>query len=86
MASVTRRLAVAACSGQRIDKESGEFVDFVDVMVGHPDNARATRYFRRKHHDSTITVNNVEIDEQTYKMEAMDFIAHATIVSQAKEN
>lgn len=76
MASVGRRLTLTACNGQRVG-EGGEFEDFCDVLVGDFDTMRATRALRRKYHDSTIVINNIEKSSAYYKMDALAFIANA---------
>lgn len=76
MASVGRRLTLSACNGQRVGP-GGEFEDFCDILVGDFDTMRATRALRRKYHDPTIVINNVEKTNAYYKMDALEFIAHA---------
>lgn len=77
MASVGRRITLTACNGQHVNAETKEFEDFCDVLVGDFDVMRATRALRRKYHDSTIVINNIEKSRSYYKMDALTFIAHA---------
>lgn len=77
MARICRKITLASCNGQRLNAETGEFEDFCEVMVGVPDAARATNYFRRKHKDKTITINNVELDTHSYSMDTLVFIANS---------
>lgn len=78
MASIYRTYTLSACNGQRINSESGEFEDFTDVLVGDYTPPRASRALRRKYKDETITINNIEKETAKYKMDALDFMAHAT--------
>ena len=75
--TIMRTVTVSACNGQHVD-DHGEFADFSDVIIGHTTPEKATRYFRKKLGDSTITINNVESETRQYTMSLLDFIIHAT--------
>ena len=77
MARVSRKLTLTACNGQKVNPVTHEFEDFCDVLVGKYDLLRATRALRRKYHDSSIVINNIESSEEFYTMDALEFIAHA---------
>ena len=78
MASIYRTYTLSACNGQKVNPDTGEFEDFCDVLVGDYTPPRASRTLRRKHGDDTIVINNVEKETAKYKMDALEFMAHAT--------
>lgn len=78
MATVGKNITLTACNGQHVNPETGEFEDFCDVIVGDMDVTRATRFLRRKYHDITIVVNNIEKETAFYQMDSLEFIKHAT--------
>lgn len=80
MAFITRTYTLSTCNGQRVNRDSGEFEDFTDVLVGDYTPIRATRALRRKHHDETISIVNVEKETKKYRMDALAFMAQAQIV------
>lgn len=80
MATVGKNITLTACNGQHVNPDTQEFEDFCDIVVGNMDIPRAQRFLRRKYHDSTIVINNIEKDTGYYKMDALEFIKHATRV------
>lgn len=74
---VGRTITLSACNGQRVNQATGEFEDFFELLTGDYTPARATRAMRRKYHDSTIVINNVETNTDYYSMDALDFVMSA---------
>lgn len=74
--TVGRTVTVTECNGQRVNRTSGEFVDFVHTLVGEHTPEQATMICRRM--DPSITINNVEVFTDYYTMPTDKFIALAT--------
>lgn len=73
---ITRTITSTACMGQRVN-DYGEFEDFCDVTTFPTDCEKASKYFRRKYKDNSITINAVEQETHTYYMSVEEFIAMA---------
>jgi len=71
---VGRNISFSHCNGQRLVKETGEFVDYTIDILGNYTPERATRYAQRLEHDKTIIISNVEIEKHYYCMDMMKFI------------
>lgn len=76
---IRKTVTVSVCFGQRINA-LGEFEDFCDSVFRAIRADTATRYFRRKYGDQTITVNHVESDTSTYSMSFEEFMEHAHVI------
>lgn len=75
---IRRTLTVSVCFGQRLNA-LGEFEDFCEDLFRPTTPEKATRHFRRKYHDDTITINCVETDTSTYRLSFEDFLQHAVV-------
>ena len=80
---ITRSITTTACIGQHVNRY-GEFEDFCDVTAFPTDEAKASKYFRRKYNDQSITINKVEQETHVYYMSVEEFIACAH--ERVKEN
>lgn len=80
---ITRSITTTACIGQHVN-EYGEFEDFCDVLTFPTTAEKASKYFRRKYNDQSITINKVEQETHVYYMSVEDFIACAC--ERVKEN
>lgn len=80
---ITRSITTTACIGQHVN-QYGEFEDFCDVTSFPTTEEKASKYFRRKYNDQSITINKVEQETHVYYMSVEEFIACAH--ERVKEN
>ena len=80
---ITRSITTTACIGQRVN-QYGEFEDFCDVTTFPTNVEKASKYFRRKYNDQSITINKTEQETHVYYMSVEEFIACAH--ERVKEN
>lgn len=79
---ISRTITTTACIGQHVN-DYGEFEDFCDVTTFPTTAEKASKFFRRKYKDNSITINAVEQETRTYYMSVEEFIACA---HERKEN
>ena len=77
MRKLRRSISVSNCNGQRFNYETSEFEDFSFQVYGNYSAKRATNYARKKFHDSTILITNVEIEPRVYAIKVEDFIKYS---------
>lgn len=75
---ITRRITIAVCFGQRVNA-LGEFEDFTGDLTRPVTVEKATRYFRRKERDDSITINKVELVSDEYYLTEDEFLKYAHI-------
>lgn len=87
--AIRRRVTASVCFGQRVNA-LGEFEDFDETVTRAITPEMATRAFRRKYGDPTITVNHVETATDVYELSFDDFLRYAHLVEnendESKEN
>ena len=76
MRKIRRSINVSNCDGHRFNYETGEFEDFNFSVYGNYTAKRATNLARKKFHDSTILITNVEIEPRTYAITPEDFMRY----------
>lgn len=76
---IGRNVSVSHCHGQRLNSsiDPPDFEDFSFSVFGCYTEQRATRFARRVFGDSSIIINNVEIETRYYSMTIQNFINHA---------
>ena len=77
--AIRRRVTASVCFGQRVNA-IGEFEDFDETVTRAITPEMATRAFRRKYGDPTITVNHVETATDVYELSFEDFLRYAHLV------
>lgn len=79
--AIRRRVTASVCFGQRVNA-LGEFEDFDETVTRAITPEMATRAFRRKYGDPTITVNHVETATDVYELSFEDFLRYAHLVGE----
>ena len=80
MRPIRKTVTLTVCFGQRLNA-LGEFEDFVEDLPRAITAERATKYFRRKYKDDTITINHTEEDTSTYELSLDGFLKHAHAIN-----
>ena len=75
---IRRTITISVCFGQRVNA-LGEFEDFVEDITHATTADKATRHFRRKYGDESITINKVERVTDTYYLSEDEFLKYAHI-------
>ena len=75
---VSRTVTISVCFGQRVNA-LGEFEDFVEDLTRAITPERATRLFRKRYRDDSITINRVDTMTDEYYLTEDEFLKYAHI-------
>lgn len=75
---VSRTITISVCFGQRVNA-LGEFEDFTEDLTRPTTAEKATRLFRRKYRDESITINRVDTVTDEYYLTEDEFLKYAHI-------
>lgn len=86
--TISKDVAITICKVCKMNMVCGEFITEQledEIIIGNLTKKRATNYIRNKYNDPYLIVPSVETYIRKYTMPLDEFMEHALLISELKE-